>query len=67
MFGVHGAGRRRGAAAVGKLKPYEYLTALRSGSTTLASRGEILGTQDIGGVPEDVTAARWKKFRAGQA
>ncbi|MFH9618048.1 hypothetical protein ACH4MM_30670 [Streptomyces pratensis] len=52
---------------MGKLKPYEYLTAPRSGSTTLASRGEILGTQDIGGVPEDVTAARWKKFRAGQA
>ncbi|MDF6018480.1 hypothetical protein [Streptomyces sp. JH34] len=51
----------------GKLKLYEYLTVLRSGSTTLAFRGEILGTQDIGGVPEDVMAAQWKKFRAGQA
>ncbi|MFJ3700410.1 MULTISPECIES: hypothetical protein [Streptomyces] len=51
----------------GKLKLYEYLTVLRSGSTTLAFRGEILGTQDIGGVPEDVMAAQWRKFRAGQA
>ncbi|HWU06703.1 MAG TPA: hypothetical protein VN520_10015 [Streptomyces sp.] len=51
----------------GKLKLYEYLTVLRSGSTTLAFRAEILGTQDLGGVPEDVMAAQWKKFRAGQA
>ncbi|MEU9060572.1 hypothetical protein AB0D13_17425 [Streptomyces sp. NPDC048430] len=51
----------------GKLKLYEYLTVLRSGSTTLAFRGEILGTQDIGGVPEDVMAAQWKKFRAARA
>ncbi|MFF9689868.1 hypothetical protein [Streptomyces sp. NPDC014623] len=51
----------------GKLKLYEYLTVLRSGSTTLAFRAEILGTQDIGGVPEDVMAAQWRKFRAGQA
>ncbi|MFD6281463.1 hypothetical protein ACFWFI_38745 [Streptomyces sp. NPDC060209] len=51
----------------GKLKLYEYLTVLRSGSTTLAFRGEILGTEDIGGVPEDVMAAQWKKFRAGQS
>ncbi|MFB4421600.1 hypothetical protein C5F59_010965 [Streptomyces sp. QL37] len=51
----------------GKLKLYEYLTVLRSGSTTLAFRGEILGTQDIGGVPEDVMAAQWKKFRAATA
>ncbi|MFG2591799.1 hypothetical protein [Streptomyces sp. NPDC048438] len=51
----------------GKLKLYEYLTVLRSGSTTLAFRAEILGTQDIGGVPEDVMAAQWKKFRAARA
>ncbi|MFE9728318.1 hypothetical protein ACFYQ5_33270 [Streptomyces sp. NPDC005794] len=51
----------------GKLKLYEYLTVLRSGSITLAFRGEILGTEDIGGVPEDVMAAQWRKFRAGQA
>lgn len=50
----------------GKLKLYEYLTVLRSGSTTLAFRAEILGTEDIGGVPDDVIAAQWKKFRAGQ-
>ncbi|MFI2779062.1 hypothetical protein [Streptomyces sp. ALB3] len=50
----------------GKLKLYEYLTVLRSGSTTLAFRGEILGTEDIGGVPQDVMAAQWKKFRAGK-
>ncbi|MEV8229452.1 hypothetical protein AB0P41_25940 [Streptomyces sp. NPDC079167] len=51
----------------GKLKLYEYLTVLRSGSTTLAFRGEILGTQDIGGVPEAVIAAQWRKFRAARA
>lgn len=51
----------------GKLKLYEYLTVLRSGPTTLAFRAEVLGTEDIGGVPEDVMAAQWKKFRAGQA
>ncbi|MFJ8747783.1 hypothetical protein ACIREO_00295 [Streptomyces sp. NPDC102441] len=34
------------------------LTVLRSGSTTLAFRGEILGTQDIGGIPADVMAAQ---------
>ncbi|MEU9359233.1 hypothetical protein AB0D35_14175 [Streptomyces sp. NPDC048301] len=51
----------------GKLKLYEYLTVLRSGTTTLAFRAEILGTKDIGGVPEDVMAAQWKKFRAGRA
>ncbi|MFJ8886977.1 hypothetical protein ACIRJR_26730 [Streptomyces sp. NPDC102402] len=50
----------------GKLKLYEYLTVLRSGSTTLAFRAEILGTEDVGGVPEDVIAAQWKKFRAGR-
>ncbi|MFF4247892.1 hypothetical protein ACFYY2_25995 [Streptomyces sp. NPDC001822] len=51
----------------GKLKLYEYLTVLRSGSTTLAFRGEILGTKDIGRIPEDVMAAQWRKFRAGRA
>ncbi|MEU0130423.1 hypothetical protein [Streptomyces sp. NPDC006289] len=51
----------------GKLKLYEYLTVLRAGSTTLAFRAETLGTEDVGGVPEDVMAAQWRKFRAGQA
>lgn len=51
----------------GKLKLYEYLTVLRSGSTTLAFRGETLGTKDIGRIPEDVMAAQWRKFRAGRA
>ncbi|OKI98531.1 hypothetical protein AMK10_07025 [Streptomyces sp. CB02058] len=51
----------------GKLKLHEYLTVVRSGSTTLAFRGEVLGTTDFGGIPEAVTTAQWKKFRAGQA
>ncbi|MGW4231002.1 hypothetical protein ACWEF9_17200 [Streptomyces sp. NPDC004980] len=51
----------------GKLKLYEYLTVVRSGSTTLAFRAEILGTKDIGGVPQDVMAAQWRKFRAARA
>lgn len=51
----------------GKLKLYEYLTVVRSGSTTLAFRAEILGTQDIGGVPQEIMAAQWKKFRAARA
>ncbi|MFE6037302.1 hypothetical protein [Streptomyces sp. NPDC056452] len=50
-----------------KVKLYEYLTVVRAGSTTLAFRGEILATKDIGGVPQDIMAAQWKKFRAGQA
>lgn len=50
----------------GKLKLYEYLTVVRAGSTTLAFRGEILGTKDIGGVPQDIMAAQWSKFRAAQ-
>ncbi|MET8331660.1 hypothetical protein [Streptomyces sp. NPDC005181] len=48
----------------GKLKLYEYLTVVRSGSTTLAFRGEITGTKDIGGIPQDVMTAQWTKFRA---
>ncbi|MEU0135480.1 hypothetical protein ABZ172_15855 [Streptomyces sp. NPDC006296] len=51
----------------GKRKLYEYLTVLRSGPTTLAFRAEAPGTKDIGGVPGDVMAAQWRKFRAGQA
>ncbi|WP_405388308.1 hypothetical protein OG596_10310 [Streptomyces sp. NBC_01102] len=51
----------------GKLRLYEYLTVVRSGSTTLAFRAEILGTKDIGGVPQDVMAAQWRKFRATRA
>ncbi|MFD9504572.1 hypothetical protein [Streptomyces sp. NPDC060035] len=50
----------------GKLKLYEYLTVVRAGSTTIAFRGEILDTKDIGGVPQDIMAAQWKKFRAAQ-
>lgn len=50
----------------GKLKLYEYLTVVRAGSTTLAFRGEILGTKDIGGIPQDVMAAQWRKFRAAR-
>lgn len=48
----------------GKLKLYEYLTVVRSGSTTLAFRGEIPGTKDIGGIPQDIMTAQWTKFRA---
>ncbi|MFF0290395.1 hypothetical protein [Streptomyces sp. NPDC005262] len=48
----------------GKLKLYEYLTVVRSGSTTLAFRGEIPGTKDMGGIPQDVMTAQWTKFRA---
>ncbi|MGW7369364.1 hypothetical protein ACWGI8_39580 [Streptomyces sp. NPDC054841] len=49
----------------GKLKLYEYLTIVRSGSTTLSFRGEITDTKDIGGVPEEVITAQWEKFSAG--
>ncbi|MEU9013168.1 hypothetical protein AB0D12_26085 [Streptomyces sp. NPDC048479] len=49
----------------GKLKLYEYLTVVRSGSSTLSFRAEIIGTKDIGGVPEEVMKAQWEKFRAG--
>ncbi|MET7369980.1 hypothetical protein ABZS61_29730 [Streptomyces sp. NPDC005566] len=50
-----------------RTKLYEYLTVVRVGSTTLAFRGEALDTKDIGGVPQDIMAAQWKKFRAGRA
>lgn len=49
----------------GKLKLYEYLTVVRSGSTTLSFRAEFLGTKDIGKVPEEVMNAQWEKFGAG--
>ncbi|MFE2021995.1 hypothetical protein ACFW9O_28540 [Streptomyces sp. NPDC059499] len=49
-----------------RTKLYEYLTVVRAGSTTLAFRGEVLDTKDIGGVPQDIMAAQWKKFRAGR-
>ncbi|MFE7774838.1 hypothetical protein ACFU5O_13210 [Streptomyces sp. NPDC057445] len=48
----------------GKLKLYEYLTVVRSGSTTLSFRAEITDTKDIGGVPEEVITAQWEKFSA---
>ncbi|MEV0574350.1 hypothetical protein [Streptomyces sp. NPDC050392] len=50
----------------GKEKLYEYLTVVRSGYTTLAFRAEITGTKDIGGVPPEVMAAQWAKFRAAK-
>ncbi|MFJ2114623.1 MULTISPECIES: hypothetical protein [unclassified Streptomyces] len=50
----------------GVLKLYEYLTVVRSGSTTLSFRAEILGTEDVGGVPDDLVRAQWQKFRAAR-
>lgn len=50
----------------GREKLYEYLTVVRSGSTTLAFRAEITSTKDIGGVPAEVMAAQWAKFRAAK-
>ncbi|HEY9367059.1 hypothetical protein [Streptomyces sp.] len=47
----------------GSLKLYEYLTVVRSGTTTLSFRGEITDTKDIGGVPAEVITAQWEKFR----
>ncbi|MEV6425494.1 hypothetical protein [Streptomyces sp. NPDC051662] len=53
----------------GTLKLYEYLTVIRSGSTTLSFRAEITGTKDVGGVPDEIVRAQWQKFRpvAGEA
>ncbi|MER8068730.1 hypothetical protein ABTZ59_10630 [Streptomyces sp. NPDC094034] len=53
----------------GTLKLYEYLTVVRSGSTTLSFRAEITGTKDVGGVPDEIIRAQWQKFRsvAGEA
>ncbi|MFE1438483.1 hypothetical protein [Streptomyces sp. NPDC058739] len=45
------------------LKLYEYLTVVRSGSTTLSFRAYVLGTEDVGGVPQDAVDARWEKYR----
>ncbi|MEV7403267.1 hypothetical protein AB0N93_23095 [Streptomyces sp. NPDC091267] len=50
----------------GKEKLYEYLTVVRSGSTTLAFRAEISSAKDIGQVPPEVMAAQWAKFRAAK-
>lgn len=50
----------------GQEKLYEYLTVVRSGSTTLAFRAEITSTKDIGGVPPEVMTAQWAKFRAAK-
>ncbi len=49
------------------LKLYEYLTVVRSGSTTLSFRADILDTKDFGGVPREVVTAQWEKFRAAHA
>ncbi|MFJ9031254.1 hypothetical protein ACIRQP_22555 [Streptomyces sp. NPDC102274] len=46
----------------GTLKLYEYLTVVRSGSTTLSFRAEITGTKDVGGVPDEIIRAQWQKF-----
>ncbi|MFB6980519.1 hypothetical protein [Streptomyces scopuliridis] len=53
----------------GTLKLYEYLTVIRSGTTTLSFRAEITGTKDVGGVPDEIIQAQWQKFRsaAGEA
>ncbi|MGW7200815.1 hypothetical protein [Streptomyces chryseus] len=48
----------------GKLRLHDYLTVVRSGSTTLSFRADLLGTKDFGGVPESVTDAQWEKFRS---
>ncbi|MEV6396555.1 hypothetical protein AB0M39_17530 [Streptomyces sp. NPDC051907] len=50
----------------GRLRLYEYLTVIRSGSTTLSFRADFLGTEDIGAVPDEVVEAQWKKFDAGR-
>ncbi|WP_329540263.1 hypothetical protein [Streptomyces sp. NBC_01358] len=50
----------------GQQKLYEYLTVVRSGSTTLSFRAEITSTEDIGGVPPEVMAVQWAKFRAAK-
>ncbi|MFE3250084.1 hypothetical protein [Streptomyces sp. NPDC059209] len=49
----------------GTLKLYEYLTVVRSGTTTLSFRADITDTKDIGKVPDEVITAQWKKFEAG--
>ncbi|MFC9605707.1 hypothetical protein ACFTTN_19850 [Streptomyces niveus] len=49
----------------GTLKLYEYLTVVRSGTTTLSFRADITDTKDIGKVPDEVVTAQWKKFEAG--
>ncbi|MFE4539819.1 hypothetical protein ACFRKB_32915 [Streptomyces scopuliridis] len=48
----------------GTLKLYEYLTVIRSGTTTLSFRAEITGTKDVGGVPDEIIRAQWQKFRS---
>ncbi|WP_327234229.1 hypothetical protein OG349_09695 [Streptomyces sp. NBC_01317] len=48
----------------GKKKLYEYLTVVRSGSTTLSFRAEVTGTKDVGAVPADVIRAQWATFDA---
>lgn len=50
----------------GKLKLHTYLTVVRSGSTTLEFRADLLGTADFGGVPQEVMTAQWEKFRAAR-
>ncbi|MCX5400107.1 hypothetical protein [Streptomyces sp. NBC_00102] len=51
----------------GKLKLHKYLTVVRSGSTTLEFHADLLGTDDFGGVPQEVMTAQWEKFRAARS
>ncbi|MBT2369743.1 hypothetical protein J7E88_31860 [Streptomyces sp. ISL-10] len=51
----------------GKLRLYEYLTVVRSGSTTLSFRADFLGTKDIKAVPREIVDAQWKKFSAARS
>ncbi|MFF8846950.1 hypothetical protein ACF08N_30240 [Streptomyces sp. NPDC015127] len=50
----------------GELKLYEYLTVVRSGTTTLSFRADFLGTKDIGAVPREIIDAQWKKFSSAR-
>ncbi|WP_328319924.1 hypothetical protein [Streptomyces sp. NBC_00388] len=48
----------------GKACHREYLTVVRSGSTTLSFRSGISSPQDVGAVPPGVIDGQWKKFLA---
>jgi hypothetical protein len=50
-----------------ELKLYEYLTVVRTGSTTLSFRTHLLGTDDFGGVPQEIVDAQWEKFTKNTA
>ncbi|MFF9818317.1 hypothetical protein [Streptomyces sp. NPDC014006] len=46
-----------------RVELYEYLTVIRAGSTILSFRADTHSTEDVGGVPQDVVDAQWRKFR----